>query len=100
VRQAPPLTPEYQAVWEGNIAAEATGSQEYNPQSRCLPGGMPRMMIAYEPMELVITPEITYVIMEYLNPLRRILYRRPRLPEECGLYIRRLLDRHLGGYRR
>jgi hypothetical protein len=70
--QAPPLTPEYKAVWDANVASEATGSQEYNPQARCLPGGMPRMMIAYEPMELVITPEITYVIMEYLNPLRRI----------------------------
>jgi hypothetical protein len=70
--QTPPLTDEYKAVWEANIAAEATGSQEYNPQARCLPGGMPRMMIAYEPMEIVITPEITYLMMEYLNPLRRI----------------------------
>jgi hypothetical protein len=70
--QQPPLTPEYKAVWDANIASEAEGSQEYNPQARCLPGGMPRMMIAYEPMELVITPDITYVLMEYMNPLRRI----------------------------
>jgi hypothetical protein len=70
--QQPPLTPEYQAIWDANIASEAGGSQEYNPQARCLSGGMPRMMIAYEPMELVITPELTYVLMEYLNPLRRI----------------------------
>jgi hypothetical protein len=66
------LTAEYRAVWESNIASEATGSQEYNPQARCLPGGMPRMMIAYEPMELVITPELTYLIMEYMDSLRRI----------------------------
>jgi hypothetical protein len=71
-RQQPPLTPEYQAVWEKNIASEAAGSQEYNPQARCLPGGMPRMMIVYEPMEIIVTPEITYVLMEYMNPLRRI----------------------------
>jgi len=70
--QQPPLTREYQAVWETNIASEAQGSQEYNPQARCMPGGMPRMMIVYEPMEIVITPEITYVLMEYMNPLRRI----------------------------
>jgi hypothetical protein len=70
--QAPPLTDEYKAVWDANIAAEANGSQEYNPQARCLPGGMPRMMIAYEPMEIVITPEITYVMMEYMDSLRRI----------------------------
>lgn len=70
--QQPPLTPEYQAVWDANIASEAAGSQSYNPQARCLPGGMPRMMIVYEPMEVVVTPEITYVLMEYLNPIRRI----------------------------
>ncbi len=70
--QQPPLTPEYQAVWESRIKAESSGSQDYNPQAKCLPGGMPRMMIVYEPMEIVVTPEITYVLMEYLNPLRRI----------------------------
>ena len=70
--QQPPLTAEYQAIWERRIAAEGAGSQDYNPQARCLPGGMPRMMIVYEPMEIVVTPEITYVMMEYLNPLRRI----------------------------
>jgi hypothetical protein len=70
--QQPPLTAEYMAVWEKNIALEAAGSQEYNPQARCLSGGMPRMMVVYEPMELVVTPQITYVLMEYMNPLRRI----------------------------
>jgi hypothetical protein len=70
--QEPPLTAEYRTLWEKNIAMEAAGSQEYNPQARCLPGGMPRMMIVYEPMELVVTPQITYVLMEYMNPLRRI----------------------------
>jgi hypothetical protein len=70
--QQPPLTPEYQKVWESNIAAEANGSQNYNPQARCLPGGMPRMMIAYEPMEVIVTPELTYVLMEFMNPLRRV----------------------------
>jgi hypothetical protein len=70
--QQPPLIPEYQAIWESRMKAESSGSQDYNPQARCLPGGMPRMMIVYESMELVVTPEITYVLMEYLNPLRRI----------------------------
>src|SRR5262245_11287455 len=49
--QQPPLTPEYQAIWEANMADEASGGQAYNTQVRCLPGGMPRMMIAYQPME-------------------------------------------------
>src|SRR5580704_9189161 len=44
--QQPPLTAEYQAIWERNLAEEAAGGQEYNTQAHCLPGGMPRMMIA------------------------------------------------------
>src|SRR5262245_19362917 len=43
--QQPPLTPEYQAIWEENIKSERTGGQYYNTQARCIPGGMPRMMV-------------------------------------------------------
>src|SRR5262245_66255660 len=57
--QAPPLTPEYKAMWDANIASEAAGSQEYNPQARCLPGGMPSMMTGDEPMELEVPPEMS-----------------------------------------
>ena len=37
------------------------GGQDYNPQASAYPSGMPRMMIAYEPMEFVVTPEVTYI---------------------------------------
>ena len=70
--QQPPLTTEYQAIWEKNLADEATGGQEYNTQAHCLPGGMPRMMIAYQPMELIVTPEITYLHIAFFHELRRI----------------------------
>src|SRR5262245_41258919 len=59
--QQPPLTPEYQAIWEANIAEGRSGGQYYNTQVRCMPGGMPRMMMAYEPMEVIVLPEITYI---------------------------------------
>src|ERR1700687_2270814 len=55
--QQAPLTAEYQKAFEAALARKAVGVQEYNPQVRCLPSGMPRMMIGYEPMEIVITPE-------------------------------------------
>src|SRR5205085_2748716 len=32
LRQLAPLTPEYQAIFEGNLAITAAGGQEYNPQ--------------------------------------------------------------------
>ena len=62
--QEPPLTPEYQAIWEQNLAEEAGGGQTTTRRPRCLPGGMPRMMIVYEPMEIIITPETTYIAIE------------------------------------
>jgi hypothetical protein len=70
--QEPPLTAEYQAIWEANLAAVKTGAQSYNPQARCLPGGMPRMMVAFEPMEIIVRPDTTYLHLSYLNDFRRI----------------------------
>lgn len=70
--QDPPLTPEYRAVWEANLAEARAGGQAYNPQAHCLPGGMPRMMVPYEPMEIIITPDITYIQFSFNNEFRRI----------------------------
>jgi len=70
--QQPPLTPEYQAVWESHLAEAAGGGQSFNTQVRCLPGGMPRMMMAYEPMEIIVTPDLTYIEVALNNEFRRI----------------------------
>jgi hypothetical protein len=71
-RQQPPLTPEYQAIFEANLASLAAGGEVYNQQATCLPSGMPRMMIAYEPIELIITAHTTYVRVDHLSEFRRI----------------------------
>lgn len=78
--QQPPLTPEYQHIWEGNLAEEATGGQSYNPMARCIPTGMPRMMIAYQPMEIIVTPGTTYISFAFLRELRRIYTDGQRWP--------------------
>jgi hypothetical protein len=70
--QQPPLTPQYQAIWEAHIAEARSGGQSYNDQVHCLPGGMPRMMMAYEPLEVIITADITYVQVSFNNEFRRI----------------------------
>jgi hypothetical protein len=70
--QNPPLNDEYRAVWEANLASAQAGDQSYNPQARCLPGGMPRMMIAFEPIELIVRPDTTYMHVSYLNSFRRV----------------------------
>ena len=72
LKQQAPLTPEFQAVFEANLANAAAGGQEYNPQVLCYPSGMPRVMIAYEPLELIITPGVTYIRFDQLGENRRI----------------------------
>jgi hypothetical protein len=72
LRQQPPLAPAFQAMFESNVVAVVNGDQAYNPQAFCIPPGMPRMMIAYEPLEMIVTPETTYIRIDHLTELRRI----------------------------
>jgi hypothetical protein len=68
----PPLTPEYQAIYEANLKDQAAGGQGTDPTYTCIPDGMPRAMNVIFPMEIVIQPHITHVMIEYLSMLRRI----------------------------
>jgi hypothetical protein len=80
--QKAPLTAEYQAVLEASLADEAAGGQGNNPMGECIPPGMPRTMINYEGMELIVTPETTYVmLLEPMNQLRRIYTDGRKWPE-------------------
>src|SRR6516165_6995881 len=70
--QQAPLTPEYQAVLDASLAERAPGGQNYNPAINCLPAGMPRIMVAYDPLEIIITPDVTYIRSDHLPEMRRI----------------------------
>src|SRR5262245_9351375 len=70
--QEAPLTPEYQAIYEANLRDQAEGGQGTDPTFTCVSPGMPRVMIAYAPMEIVVTPETTYVLIEHIHDNRRI----------------------------
>jgi len=70
--QEAPLTPEYQAIFEANLADQAAGGQGTDPTYICIPDGMPRAMNVVFPMEIVITPKTTYIMIEYLSMLRRV----------------------------
>jgi len=72
LRQQAPLKPEFQTVFEANLANADAGGQEYNPQVICYPSGMPRVMIAYEPLEIIIMPDITYIRFDQMGETRRI----------------------------
>src|ERR1700682_2860124 len=68
----PPLKPQYQALFEASLADQATGGQGNDPTFTCIPPGMPRAMTVVFPMEILIMPDTTYMIIEYDNQVRRI----------------------------
>ncbi|MEY4641866.1 MAG: hypothetical protein RLZZ227_1860 [Pseudomonadota bacterium] len=67
-----PLTPEYQAIYEQNLALRAQGILAGDPPATCLPPGMPRMMKMSFPMEIIITPAITYIYADWESQIRRV----------------------------
>jgi hypothetical protein len=71
-RQEAPLTAEYQAIYQANLDEQARGGQGIDPTYRCLPPGMPRIMHAYSPMEIVVTQDTTYILIEHIHDSRRI----------------------------
>jgi hypothetical protein len=79
--QQAPLTPEYQAILEANIKKQAEG-KDFDPKGNCYPPGMPRVMMIYQPMEIVIKPKITYFLIESPSPIRRVYTDGRKWPEK------------------
>ena len=83
--QEAPLKPEYQAILEANMAEHAQGGQAGDPTALCLSPGMPRVMGAYAPMEIVVTPETTYILIEHIHDNRRIYTDGRDFPPDMAL---------------
>ena len=99
--QRAPLTPEYQAVFEANLKELAAGGEGFWPGYACRPVGMPAMMTAFEPMEIVVTPETTHVLIDHIvNSNRRIYTDGRALAGERRAGVRGLFDRQVGRHRR
>ena len=71
--QQAPLTPEYQANFEANLADQSVGGQGNDTTYKCIPLGMPRQMTGVSPMEFVFSPGAIYILFESaMAPTRRI----------------------------
>src|SRR5881398_1379744 len=68
--QQPPLTAEYQAVFEASLADQAAGGPGNDARVACLPAGMPRVMSVIFPMEFIFLPKLTYILFENQMPRR------------------------------
>jgi hypothetical protein len=70
--QQAPLTPEYQAVLEASLADQAKGGLGNFPTTLGRAAGMPNMMMAFGPLEMVVTPDTTYILVGWHDHYRRI----------------------------
>ncbi|HEY7300928.1 MAG TPA: hypothetical protein VH684_23800 [Xanthobacteraceae bacterium] len=71
--QQAPLTADYRKVLEQSLADQAKGGQgNFIGHAQCLPAGMPFMMVATRPLDIVVTPYSTYVLVGGNDHYRRI----------------------------
>jgi hypothetical protein len=79
----PPLKPEFKAAYEAEQKkisdANARGEPIANNYTHCIPDGMPTMMMAMFPMEVLHTPRQVTFIQEAYNQVRRV-YLNDSLP--------------------
>jgi hypothetical protein len=70
--QQAPLTSEYQAVFEANLEDQAAGGEGLAQTHSCISPGMPRVTNGYGPLEVIVTPRTTHIMVEHINDNRRI----------------------------
>src|SRR5258708_19778343 len=80
--EQPPLKPQYQAQFEASLADQAAGGQGNDPTFTCIPPGMPRAMTVVFPMEILIMPDTTYMIIEYYTQIPPIYTTGPSCPPQ------------------
>jgi len=82
--QQAPLTPEYQKLYEASLADQAAGGQGDHTVYRCLAWGMPAMMNGYASIQIIVRPEITYMLIDDGNDsFRRIFTDGRSFPEDA-----------------
>jgi hypothetical protein len=81
---APPLKEPFKAEWAAQQKAakdaDARGQPLYSGYTQCLPDGMPAMMMAMFPMEVLQTPGQVTIIQEAYNQVRRIYLNQKQIP--------------------
>jgi hypothetical protein len=82
--QQAPLTPEYQKIFEANLAEQAAGGHGIGKSHLCIPSGMPMAMQVYEPMEAIITGDTTHITIQSFGVHRRIFTDGRDWPDEVA----------------
>jgi hypothetical protein len=85
----PPLLPSAKTVYETHLTQAAMGDRSFDGTTRCLPPGLPRLMLIQRPFEILQRPKAIYFVHE-LNRLPRRAYVGESLPTD--------VDPHYLGY--
>jgi hypothetical protein len=72
--QNAPLTPQYEAMFSANLKDQEIGGQGTNATSTCLAPGMPMVMNAHSPMEIIVLPDTTYMRVDHIRDTHRRIY--------------------------
>jgi len=82
----PPLRAEYKSAYEAQqkavAAANARGEPPATNYTHCLPDGMPAVMAAMFPLEVIQSPNRVTIIEEAYNQVRRIYLNEEQIPIE------------------
>jgi len=78
----PPLNPSGIALYEQHLAAAAHGDRTFDGTGKCLPPGLPRLMLVNEPFEIMQRDKVVYFLHE-LNRLPRRAYFGEALPADA-----------------
>jgi hypothetical protein len=76
----PALAVKYQALRKAQQESDARGEPLANTSTLCLPDGMPQMMFAIYPLEILQTKGQVTIIEEAYTQVRRIFLDKPQLP--------------------
>ncbi len=79
--KAPPLTPAARTIYAQHRAAAAHGDRSFDGVTRCLPPGLPRLMLMNEPFQILQRDKAVYFVHE-LNRLPRRAYFNEELPKD------------------
>jgi hypothetical protein len=101
--QQAPLTAEYTAIFEANEADQAAGGPGTTRGFTCRTGGMPLVMTLFQPMEVIVLPDTTYILINRGNIQRRIFTDGRDWPKEIdpayvGYSIGKWIDESESGH--
>ncbi len=100
--QHAPLTAEYQKILENSILDQANGGLGNYYTPGCLAAGMPHMIVTFRPLEFIITPATTYILIGSDDHYRQIFTDGRDWPKEIeptfsGYSIGRWIDEDADG---